>query len=122
MSDWPDSYYAAIFTNQRSQEGGDLYPVMSEKMVELAAQQPGFLGMESVRGDDGLGITVSYWTTREAITAWGRHGEHIIAKQLGRQEFYLWFQLRIAKVEETRSFGIEALINEANSDDDEGAD
>lgn len=116
MSQWPETYYAAIFTNQRSEEGGDLYPVMSEKMVELAAQQPGFLGMESVRADDGLGITVSYWETRKAIAAWGRHGEHMLAKQLGRQEFYLWFQLRIAKVEETRSFGLDALIKETSGD------
>ena len=109
MRDWPKSYYAAIFTNQRSEEGSDLYPVMSEQMVELAAKQLGFLGVESVRGDDGLGITVSYWESRDAISAWGRHGEHVIAKRHGRQEFYLWFQLRIAKVEETRSFGMEQL-------------
>ena len=114
MSNWPDTYYAAIFTNQRSDEGADLYQVMSEHMVELAAQQPGFLGVESVRGDDGLGITVSYWQSRDAIAAWGRHSQHVIAKQHGRQEFYLWFQLRIAKVEQTRSFGLEALADEAD--------
>ena len=107
MPDWPDTYYAAIFTNQRSEEGNDLYPMMSEKMVALAAEQPGFLGVESVRGDDGLGITVSYWESREAISAWGRHGEHVIAKRHGREEFYLWFHLRISKVEETRSFGFD---------------
>jgi len=28
---------------------------------------PGYLGVESVRGDDGFGITVSYWSTEEAI-------------------------------------------------------
>ena len=76
----------------------------SERMVELAQDQKGFLGLESVRGDDGLGITVSYWESREAIAAWGAHGEHVIAKQHGRQEFYLWYHLRIAKVEQTRSF------------------
>ena len=118
MRDWPEPYYAAIFTNQRSEAGGDLYPMMSEKMVELAAKQPGFLGMESVRGDDGLGITVSYWRSRKAIADWGRHGEHMIAKQLGRQEFYLWFQLRIAKVEETRSFGLEALATQTALSED----
>jgi len=108
MKDWPDTYYAAIFTNQRSEEGADLYPLMSERMVELAQKQEGFLGLESVRGDDGLGITVSYWESRDSIIAWGKHGEHVIAKQHGRQEFYLWYQLRIAKVEQTRSFDIKA--------------
>lgn len=106
MKDWPDTYYAAIFTNQRSEEGADLYPLMSDRMVELAQKQEGFLGLESVRGDDGLGITVSYWESRDAIKSWGKHGEHVIAKQHGRQEFYLWYQLRIAKVEQTRIFDI----------------
>jgi heme-degrading monooxygenase HmoA len=116
MTDWPKTYYACIFTNQRSEQGRDLYPMMSDRMVELAKTQPGFLGVESVRGDDEIGITVSYWETREAIAAWGRHGEHMIAKRHGREEFYLWFQLRIAKVEETRSFNIDQLDEAVSGD------
>jgi heme-degrading monooxygenase HmoA len=49
-----------IFTSKRT--GGDHdYHAMSQKMVELSAGRDGFLGMESVRGADGVGITVSYW-------------------------------------------------------------
>ena len=40
-------------------------------MIALAQKQQGFLGLESVRGDDGMGITVSYWTDHEAIQNWG---------------------------------------------------
>ena len=36
-------------------------------MVELAATQPGFLGIDSTRGDDGFGITVSYWRSEADI-------------------------------------------------------
>lgn len=51
-------YYAVIFTSERTtQEEG--YEAMSEKMLELAEQQPGFLGWESARNE--IGITVSYW-------------------------------------------------------------
>ena len=48
----PAPYYAVIFTSLRTavDEG---YGDMAEKMVALAAQQPGFLGVESAR--DGLG-------------------------------------------------------------------
>lgn len=59
-------YYAAIFTSERT-EGDDGYGVMGDKMVELAAQQPGFLGVESVRDHNGVGITVSYWESLDAI-------------------------------------------------------
>jgi heme-degrading monooxygenase HmoA len=62
-------YYAVIFTAQRTEEGRG-YEEMAQRMVELAAQQPGFLGVESVRGADGLGITVSYWASEEAIRNW----------------------------------------------------
>ena len=62
-------YYAVIFTSLRA-EGDRGYGHMADRMVELAAQQPGFLGVETVRGGDGLGITVSYWSSEAAITAW----------------------------------------------------
>ena len=106
---WPKPYYACIFTNQRALSGNDIYALMAEQMITLAEQQPGFLGMETVRDETGLGITVSYWQSREAIRQWGQHAEHLQAQQLGRLEFYSWFQLRIACVEEDRSFGMENL-------------
>ena len=78
---------------------------MSEKMVELASQQPGFLGVESARGEDGLGITVSYWESEEAIANWRRHAEHRVAQTRGRAEWYTEFVTRVAKVERTNRFG-----------------
>jgi len=53
-------YYAVIFTSLRT-EGDRGYGHMADRMVELASQQPGFLGVETTRGADGFGITVSYW-------------------------------------------------------------
>jgi len=106
---WPEEYYAVIFTSQRSDAEMELYGLTSNRMIELAQQQPGFLGVEAVREENGQGITVSYWRDRDAIAAWGAHAEHMVAQKLGRQEFYTWFQLRIAKVEDDRSFGLDDL-------------
>ena len=72
-------------------------------MVELAAQQPGFLGVETVRDADGFGITVSYWESEEAIRNWKRHAEHTAARDRGRKEWYEHFELRIARVERAYS-------------------
>jgi heme-degrading monooxygenase HmoA len=91
-------YYAVIFTSELSDRTGG-YHELAERMVELAAKQPGFLGLESARGADGLGITVSYWATLPDIAAWKRHAEHAVAQQRGRTEFYRDFRLRIAVVE-----------------------
>jgi heme-degrading monooxygenase HmoA len=91
-------YYAVVFSSQRK-EGDNGYGATADRMVELAAQQPGFLGVETVRGEDGFGITVSYWTSEEAIRNWKRHAEHAAARDRGRNEWYEHFELRIARVE-----------------------
>jgi heme-degrading monooxygenase HmoA len=95
-------YYAVIFTSFRT-EGDNGYGETAQRMVELAQQQPGFLGAESAR--DGLGITVSYWESLEAIRAWKANVEHLVAQQRGREEWYSAFKTRIAKVERDYGFG-----------------
>ena len=101
---WPDSYFAVIFTAQRTLSDEDMYSLTAERMVELAQQQPGFLGVESVRGGDGIGITVSYWRDRASIRNWRINVEHLAAQQMGRQEFYSWYHIRVAQVVAHRSF------------------
>lgn len=95
-------YYAVIFTSTRTPGDND-YSAMSDQMVALASQQPGFLGIESVR--DGLGITISYWSSLEAIRAWREHAEHHLAQRKGYQKWYQAFKVRICKVE--RDYGFE---------------
>lgn len=72
-------------------------------MVELAAQQPGFLGVESARDAGGLGITVSYWESEEAIARWKANTEHQVAQAGGKRTWYREYQLRVARVE--RGYG-----------------
>ena len=76
---------------------------MAERMVTLASQQPGFLGVESARTEGGLGITVSYWASEEAIVGWKAQADHQLAQQTGRRVWYSDYQLRVAKVE--REYG-----------------
>ena len=94
-------YYAVIFTNVH-RAGDPDYGTTAERMVELAAEQPGFLGIESAR--DGLGITVSDWKTLESIAAWKANAEHQLAQQRGREDWYERYTTRIAKVERDYSF------------------
>jgi heme-degrading monooxygenase HmoA len=96
-------YYAVIFTSIR-REGDEAYEETARHMLELAAEQPGFLGVESVRDASGVGITVSYWESLEAVRAWGRHLVHREAQARGRAEWYEQFRLRICRVEEERIF------------------
>ena len=95
-------YYAVIFTSTRTAVD-DGYGDMAGRMVELAAQQPGFLGVESTRGAEGLGITISYWESLEAISAWKANAEHRVAQISGHKKWYKHFETRIARVERAYS-------------------
>ena len=94
-------YFAVIFTSTRTQ-GDHGYDAMANTMVELAAKQPGFLGIESAR--DEVGITVSYWSDIESIKQWKMNTEHLHAQTLGRKSWYSSFKVRISKVE--RDYGL----------------
>ena len=60
-------YYAVIFT-ALLQDDIEGYSETATEIANLAKEQRGFLGMESVRND--LSITVSYWQNLEDITLW----------------------------------------------------
>ncbi|MBE8592971.1 antibiotic biosynthesis monooxygenase [Pseudomonas sp. MAFF 301449] len=100
----PAPYYAVIFSSVRT-DGDHGYGEAATRMLELARQQPGFLGVESAR-EDGLGITVSYWSSEAAILAWKRQAEHRDVREQGRATWYSAFQTRVCKVE--RAYGFEA--------------
>ena len=116
---WPERYFAVIFTAQRSLSGDDIYDITLDRMVLLARCQPGFLGVESVRGDDGIGITVSYWVDRDAIANWRQQAEHLAAQALGRQEFYDWYRVRVAEVVAERAFIASNIVDAAEGAGDE---
>jgi heme-degrading monooxygenase HmoA len=91
-------YYAVIFTSKRT-DGDHGYGAMADAMAELASKQPGYLGVESARVADGVGITVSYWTDQVSIRNWKQVSEHLAAQRFGRDRWYSHYRTRIAKVE-----------------------
>lgn len=94
-------YYAVIFTSVKT-TADEEYAVMADRMVELAAQQNGYLGHESAREE--IGITVSYWRNLEDIKQWKSNAEHIIAQQLGKEKWYAAYTTRICLVERAYTF------------------
>jgi heme-degrading monooxygenase HmoA len=106
-------YYAVIFTSQRNEADGG-YGEAAEHMVLLAREQPGYLGVESARGGDGLGITVSYWRSLADIAAWRNHLDHAQTRARGRAEWYTHYELRIAKVE--RAYGWDEATSPPRTD------
>jgi heme-degrading monooxygenase HmoA len=78
------------------------YAATASAMEALAAEQPGYLGIESARDADGFGITVSYWASEDDARAWKRVAAHVEAQRRGRAEWYESYDVRIATV--TRAY------------------
>jgi heme-degrading monooxygenase HmoA len=92
-------YWAVIFTSVRMPDDESGYATMAAAMESLASGQPGFLGIESARDAAGLGITVSYWTSEDAMRAWKHVAAHAAAQRRGRERWYVDYTTRIARVE-----------------------
>lgn len=91
-------YYAVIFTSVRPPADRG-YAAMADRMMELALQQDGFLGVDSVRDASGIGITVSYWRDEASLQRWKRNSEHQGAQKGGQETWYSHYHVRVAKVE-----------------------
>jgi len=94
-------YYTVIFTSIRT-NGDNGYDAMANEMDELAKQQNGYLGIESARNE--LGITVSYWSSLEAIKNWKANSQHLLAQKYGREKWYEHYKVRIGKIERDYNF------------------
>jgi len=91
-------YYAVIFTSRLAHNDSG-YEEMGNSLVKLAEQQPGYLGIETTRGADRIGITVSYWKDEASILAWKGDIKHLLAQKAGIDRWYDHYELRVAKVE-----------------------
>ena len=97
-------YTAVIFASCRPVGVEDGYGAAAARLAELVVQQPGFLGVDSARSDQGFGITVSYWTDEASALGWRRNLEHAEVMRMGRERFYEAYTLRVATVHRASEF------------------
>lgn len=102
MAKLPAGTISVIFVAQRTGIDSAGYAAAAAMMDKLATQQDGYIMMDSVRGSDGLGITVSYWTSEDAAKAWRDHPEHAAIRDAGRDRWYSHYSLNVAEI--TRSY------------------
>ncbi len=94
---------AVIFISQRTDDDAQDYGAAAEEMVMLAARQPGYAGVRSVRDAAGLGITISYWEDEASAKAWRDHPRHCQIREQGRGRWYEHYHIDVARI--TRSYG-----------------
>ena len=84
---------AVIFLSERTGADQLGYDAAASAMDTLAAAQPGYRGIESVRGADGFGITVSFWADEAAALAWRAHPDHRRIRDAGRGRWYTRYEV-----------------------------
>jgi heme-degrading monooxygenase HmoA len=93
-------YYAVIFTSVRT-DGDNGYGETAKAMLDLASKQPGFLGFDTAR--QHIGISVSYWSSLDAIKAWKDNPVHRDAQHRAK-DWYSSFRVRVCRVEREYGF------------------
>ena len=101
-------YVAVIFSSVLEPDTPG-YDDAAARMERLAAEQPGYLGIESVRDPDNrVGITVSYWRTDDDAAAWKQVAEHREVQRIGREHWYASYTVQVATV--TRAYSFDAGV------------
>lgn len=90
MTTFASGTIAVIFVSEVTGKDPEGYSAAAAEMVALAAAQPGYRGVDSARGADGIGITVSYWADEDAAIAWRRNARHGEIREAGRGRWYRW--------------------------------
>lgn len=103
-----DPFYVVTFSSQLI-EPSVKYQAVGDEMARLVREQHGFIGMNSIRNEDGSGFTASYWQNLEAISSWGQNFRHLEAQRLGRTEFYKKFRTFFARVEALFATSIQTI-------------
>jgi heme-degrading monooxygenase HmoA len=98
MTTFAPGSVAVIFVAQRTSDDDEGYYAAAAQMDALAASQPGYLGIDSVRREDGLGITVSYWQSDDAAKAWRDNPDHAAIRDKGRALWYESYSLHVAAI------------------------
>lgn len=99
----PPGSVAVIFMSKRNADDRPGYDAAAAEMRAAAERFPGYVGIWSARGEDGVGITVSYWASNDAARAWKADAAHAAIREQGRAKWYDWYEMAIADV--TRVYG-----------------
>jgi heme-degrading monooxygenase HmoA len=101
MIEPPQGSIAVIFVSLRNGADDLGYAAASAEMEATVTAMPGYLGMDSARSDDGVGITISYWRDEDSVAGWRDHERHQEIRGQGRSDWYDWYRVIVARVERT---------------------
>ncbi|MCB5160639.1 GNAT family N-acetyltransferase [Marinomonas algarum] len=84
--------YFGVMLSSKLASNEVMYRVMSDKLMALAQDLPGYLGAEWAGGE--IDIMVTYWQTEEDAAAWTEHPVQRRILSLGKDFWYLAYSLK----------------------------
>ena len=95
----PPGAIAVIFLSGRNGSDGEGYGAAADAMEQAASARDGYLGIDSARGTDGVGITVSWWRDEAAALGWRDDPDHARIRERCRAVWYDWYRVVVATVD-----------------------
>ena len=91
---------AVIFEVYPTESGKAEYFAIAAKLREFLQNRPGFISIERFQSivDQNKILSLSFWESEEAIKEWRNLFEHRIAQKKGKEELFLDYRIRVAKV------------------------
>ena len=94
-----EPHAVCIFRSLRTDHSEREYGEWSDRMDELVATMPGYIGHTSFRDDaTGSGVTISYFRSMAELVAWKNVPEHVEAQAFGRSSFYREYEIEVAEI------------------------
>jgi heme-degrading monooxygenase HmoA len=98
-----------LFRSKLTPEAGADYESMGDQMLQHAQKQPGFVDYKEFTAADGERLTVVRWQDEATLEQWRNDAKHRAAKMRGRESWYEYYHIEIAKVFHEAKFDRSAL-------------
>lgn len=88
----------AIFRSRVADKHMEEFEKRYDEMSKLIAEIPGYGRHDRFTTDDGEGVVVVEFTTKEGFEAWDTHPEHKKAKMLGKEYIFESYDVMVGDV------------------------
>jgi heme-degrading monooxygenase HmoA len=98
--------YAVIFEVEVKPERKEEYLQIASELRDELNSIVGFISIERFQSlvNEGKLVSLSFWESEEAISAWRNNRNHKLAQQKGRSELFSDYRLRVAQI--VRDYGL----------------
>ena len=71
-----------------------------KKLQTELKNEKGFISVERFESNNtnGYFVSISTWKDEESVNMWHKNSKHVTAQNLGKQEIFKSFRIRVAKV------------------------